>query len=97
MLDTVALEFVTVGCAEDFVSGYLRGNDLTDDIFVGEADDETVLGGIVFVLGLGNETLASVIIGFTCTTTLVFGLVATGNILKDSQGKYERGKQYTHL
>lgn len=53
-----------------------RGHDLANDITIGEADDEAIFGGIVFVLGLGNETLAGVVVGFTLTTTLVLGLVA---------------------
>jgi len=77
MLDAVFLQLVTVSRAEDLVTGDLGGNDLTDDILIGEANDEAVFGGIVFVLGLGDETLASVVVGFTCTTTLVLGLKAT--------------------
>ena len=76
MLDSVALEFVTVGCAKDLVAGDFGGNDLADDIFVGEADDEAVLGSIVFVLGLGDKTLAGVVVRLACTTTLVLGLIA---------------------
>ena len=82
MLDAIALELVTVGCAEDLVSSNLGGNNLADDIFVGEANDEAVLGGIVFVLGLSDETLTSVIIGFARTTTLVLGLEATAAMLR---------------
>jgi len=76
MLDAVAFEFVTVGCAEDFVARNLGGDYLADDVFVGETNDEAVFGSVVFVLGLGDETLASIVIGFTCTTALVLGLVA---------------------
>ena len=76
MLDSIALKFVTVGCAEDFVASDLGGNDLADDIFVGEADDEAVLGSVVFVLGLCDETLTGVVVGLTGATTLVFGLIA---------------------
>lgn len=76
MLDSIPLEFVAVGGAEDLVACDLRGDDLADDIFVGEADNEAVLGSVVFVLGLGDETLAGVVVGFSCSTTLVLGLVA---------------------
>jgi len=50
---------------------------LHDNITVGEANDETVLGRIVLVLGLGDEALASIVIGLSNTTALVLGLVAT--------------------
>lgn len=60
----------------DLLASDLRSHDLADDITVGETDNEAVLGGIVFVLGLGYETLASVVIGLALATTLVFGLVA---------------------
>lgn len=76
MLDTVALELVGVGAAEDLVAGDLGGDDLDDDIAIGKADDEAVFGCVVFVFGLGDETLSGVVVGFTCATTLVFGLVA---------------------
>lgn len=76
MLDTIALELVSVGAAEDLVAGDFGCDDLNDNIPVSEADDEAVFGGVVFVLGLSNKTLAGVIVGFTCATTLVFGLVA---------------------
>lgn len=77
MLDTVGLEFVSVGCAEDFVAGDFGSDDLDDDITVGEANDETVFGCVVLVLGLGDETLTGVVIGLSGTTAFVLGLVAT--------------------
>jgi hypothetical protein len=39
----------------------LRVNDLDNDVLVGEPDHETVLGGVVLVLGLSDKTLASVV------------------------------------
>ncbi len=86
MLDAVSLELVAVGCAEDFVASYLGGDDLANDILIGEANDEAVLGSVVFVLGLGDETLACIVIGFTCSTTLVFGLVAAAMVLEGGCG-----------
>ena len=76
MLYSVALEFVTVGCAEHFVASDLGGDDLANDIFVGKADNEAVFGSIVFVLGLRDEALAGIVVCLACSTTLVFGLVA---------------------
>lgn len=48
--DTVAFELVGVGGAKDLVAGKFRGNDLADDVLVGEADDQAVLGCVVLVL-----------------------------------------------
>lgn len=76
MLDSITLELVSVGSAKDLVACDLGGDDLTDDILVGEADNETILGSVVFILGLGDETFAGVVVGLSCSTTLVFGLVA---------------------
>ena len=76
MLDSITSEFVGVGGAEDLVPRDLGGDNLADDIFVCKADDEAVLGSVVFVLGLGDETLAGVVVGLPCSTTLVLGLVA---------------------
>jgi hypothetical protein len=76
IVDSVALELVGIGGAEDFVASKLRGDKLADDVSVGESNDETVLGRVVFVLGLGNEALAGVVVGLACSSTLVFGLEA---------------------
>ena len=77
MLDSISAEFMRVGSAEDLIASDLGGDDLHDNIAVGEADDETVFGCIVLVLGLGDETLASIVIGLSNTTALVLCLVAT--------------------
>jgi hypothetical protein len=39
VLDSVSLELVSVGCAEDLVTGDLGCDELADDVSVGEADD----------------------------------------------------------
>jgi len=65
VLDAVALELVSVGCDQDLVAGQFAGDDLADNVAVGEADDETVLGRIVLVLGLGDEALAGVVVGLS--------------------------------
>lgn len=76
MLDSITLELVSVGSAKDLVARNLGGDDLTDNIFVGEADNEAILRSVVFILGLGDETFAGVVVGLSCSTTLVLGLVA---------------------
>lgn len=76
VLDTVGLELVRVGRDEDLVARDLRGHDLADDVLVGEADDQAVLGSIVLVLGLGDEALSGVVIGLALLAALVLGLVA---------------------
>jgi hypothetical protein len=68
---------VGVGRGEDLVAGDLSGHDLHDDVTVGEADHQAVLGCIVLVLGLGDETLARIVVGLSCATALVLSLVAT--------------------
>jgi hypothetical protein len=75
--DAVALELVGVGRGEDLVAGDLRVDDLGDDVAVGEANDHAVLGRIVLVLGLGDQALASVVVGLTLATAAVLSLVAT--------------------
>jgi hypothetical protein len=48
---------------EDLVTADLRVDDLSDDVLVGEADDQAVLGRIVLVLRLGNQPLTGIVIG----------------------------------
>lgn len=55
---------------EDLVTGDLGGDDLRDDVLVGEADDEAVFRGVVFVLGLGDEAFAGVVVCFAGSSTL---------------------------
>lgn len=74
--DTIALELVRVSGGEDLVTRDLRVDDLSDDVAVGEANNQTVLGRIVLVLGLGDEALTGVVVGLTLTATAVLGLVA---------------------
>lgn len=80
VLDTVGLELVSVGRDEDLVARDLRGHDLADDVLVGEADNQAVLGSIVLVLGLGDEALSGVVIGLALLAALVLSLVATGKL-----------------
>lgn len=51
-------------------------NNLADDILVGDADDETVLGGVVLVLLLNDETLASIVISLAFAASAVLDLEA---------------------
>ena len=76
MFDSITFEFVSVGGAKDLVACDLGGDDLADDILVCKADDEAVFRSVIFVLGLGDETLAGVVVCLSCSTTLVLGLVA---------------------
>ncbi len=80
VLDPVPFQFVRVGGAENLVAGDFRGHNLDHDIAVGKTNDEAVLGGIVFVLGLGDQAFAGIVVGFTLTTTFIFGLEAAAGI-----------------
>jgi hypothetical protein len=63
---TVPWQSMDVLCGhEDLVTTNLGVDDLADDVLVGEADDEAVLGRIVLVLGLGDQPLTSVVVGCT--------------------------------
>ena len=65
-----------IGSAEDLVATKLRSDNLADDVSVGESNDKTIFGRVVFVLGLSNEALASVVVGLACSSALVLGLEA---------------------
>lgn len=78
VLNAVGLELVGVGRDEDLVTSDLGAHDLHDDVLVGESDDESVLGRIVLVLGLGDEALSGVVVGLARLSALVLCLVATG-------------------
>jgi len=61
-LEAVAGELLGVGLAQNAVAVDERVGDLADDLGVGEADDQAVLGALVLVLGLGNEALALTVV-----------------------------------
>ena len=51
-------------------------DNLADNLLVGEANDQTVLGRLVLVLGLAYQTLALTVIRLAFTATTEFDLVA---------------------
>lgn len=75
--DTIALELVGVGAGEHLITGDLRVDDLGDDVAVGEAHNETVLGSVVLVLGLGDQALTSIVVCLALSAAAVLSLVAT--------------------
>lgn len=96
MLDAVTLEFVTVGCTEYLVAGYLGCDDLANNVLVGETDNEAVFRGIVFVLGLGNQTLAGIVVCLARTTSFVLGLIAASHLSEGDHEEYSRERD-AHL
>jgi hypothetical protein len=58
-------ELLGVGRAEHVVALDLGGDDLAENISVGEADDETVLGGFVLVLVLGDQFVTLTVVGLS--------------------------------
>jgi hypothetical protein len=76
--ESVGLELVGVRGHEDLVAADLGAHDLSNDVAVGEADDEAVLGRIVLVLGLGRQALAGIVVGLSLSATLVLDLVPPG-------------------
>lgn len=69
-LDTVLGKFVRVSGGKNKVTLELGIDNLADNVRVGEADNKTVLGGVVLVLGLDNKTLASVVVSLALYFTL---------------------------
>jgi hypothetical protein len=64
-LDTVTGKFVSIGSREDEITLELGVDDLANNILVGETDDQSVLGRVVLVLGLNDESLTSIVVGLT--------------------------------
>ena len=76
MVDTVTRELLRGRGAENEVALEARVDDLHNHLLVGEADNQAVLGCVVLVLGLGDQTLAGIVISLSLTTALVLGLEA---------------------
>jgi len=75
-LDTIAGKLVGVGGSKNVITLELGIDDLADDVLVGETDNESVLGRVVLVLGLNNQTLAGVVVGLTLSSSSVLDLEA---------------------
>jgi len=73
--ETEGGEFVGVGGLEDLITDDFSVDDLGDDIAVGEADDEAVLGGTVLGLVLEDHLAAGAEVSLTFTATAVLDLV----------------------
>ena len=74
VLDTVSGELVSVGSGENNVTLELRRHNLGNDVLVGESDNKSVLGGVVLGLVLGHESLSSIIVGLTFSSSTEGGL-----------------------
>lgn len=75
-LDSVLGQLMRVSGAHDAISLNASVSDLTGDVAVAEAHDQTVLGSVVLVLILEDKTLASLVVGSALTTPLELDLVA---------------------
>lgn len=84
--DSVGLQLMGVGSAEDLVAANLGGDDLGDDVAVGESHNEPVLGCVVLVLGLSDQALARIVIGLSLSSTLVLDLITPGGVSSALQG-----------
>jgi len=63
-----------VSSSHDVITIDARVNDLADAVTVGETNNKTILGGVVFVLVLDYKTKTLIIISLTLTTTTILGL-----------------------
>lgn len=61
MVNAVARELLGGRSAEDEVALEARIDDLNNDLLVREADDQAVLGCVVLVLRLGDQSLARIV------------------------------------
>lgn len=69
VLDAVLGELLRRSVGKNKVTLELGVDDLANNLTVGDANDEAVLGRGVLVLGLGDETLTSVVVSLTLATT----------------------------
>lgn len=63
VLDAVARKLVGIGSAKGVIALDLGRDNLDNDVLVGEADHQAVLGAVVLVLGLVNHTLTGLVVG----------------------------------
>lgn len=73
-VDTESLEFVRVSSAEDLVALEGGVDDLSDDSGVGGSGNQSVLGGVVFILILDDQSLSGIVISDSLSSSSVLGL-----------------------
>jgi len=49
-------------------------NDLSNDVGAGNSDDKSVFWSVILVLVLGDQSLSGIIVGFTVSSSSIFGL-----------------------
>jgi hypothetical protein len=69
-------ELERVSSAEDLVTLDGGVDDLSDDSSVGGTSDQSVLGGIVFILILDDKSLSGIIVSFSLSSSFEFGLIS---------------------
>lgn len=74
-LDTITRQLMRVGGTHNAISLDAGIRDLTSDVAVADADNQTIFRGVILVLVLEDETLTGLVIGFTLTTPLKLNLV----------------------
>ena len=64
-----------VGGADDIISFQTSVSDLAADVSVRDTDDHAVLGSVVFVLVLDDETFAGIVVGLALSPPAELDLV----------------------
>jgi len=67
---------VGVGSDQNVISSDLGGDDLGDDVLVGETDDESVSRCVVLVLVLGYKSFSGTVVGLSLASPAVLDLEA---------------------
>ena len=62
---------------EDFVTLDIGPDNLSSDVAIGEADNQTVFSRVILVLSLRNQALACIVVGLAGAASFVLGLEAT--------------------
>lgn len=62
--------------ALNFVSDNFGFDNLGDDLRVGESNYKSILGSVIFVFVLGDESSSCVEIGFSLSSSSIFGLIS---------------------
>jgi hypothetical protein len=75
-LQAITRQLMRVSSGQYDITLNLGINNLTDNVGIGEANDEAVLWSIIFVLGLSYKALTSIVIRLALTTTTEFNLIS---------------------
>ena len=74
--ESIFSEFLRVSSTENFITLDGGIDNLGDDSSIGDSGNQSILGGIIFIFVLLDESFPGIVVGFALSSPFEFGLEA---------------------